>query len=401
MDSACSVGQPESRRGIRLCSKLGQRSGGVANGTALLALALLCGLAAAQPRKIADGGTTVNGQPFGSWRVFNSTVGSGDVYALQVRVAEVSEVNLNGRKIGTASDNRHLFTFGSDDNQFVFKELPSPVKTGTDDNVSAEGLEMDTLLGRAGKLVLQAYVFKEAGTIGPSGEEYADVVPGDVLLRLTASEWYFCGSCEDPVCLCDGEKGSYLDVLLEFDSFNTGGGLIDGSIDLGGGASMQPHSGARVDAAGVIPMPADTRGGYPRIIQQGSKPRVSLRFPKFQDFASHDTVLHLRWIDEDAPWIGRDYWLLFGPPSLVLLAVCCLLFRPCCKAPGGRPDYMERKLLDARRRHHKEAKKKREAERKRTRDLERQQSQESAPKQQLLPPSASTGSGTKLLAPKA
>ena len=233
----------------------------------------------------------VKGQS-GKFSLYDETVGSSDPNKVTIELDYLYEMAANGvDKVGNTGSTKHsIQTFASQD--FTIAQPVDTVLNADGDSrngVGAQRISFASTVSTIGKITVDTYVLKSAGTVGTDSESWA-VRANDVKFNIVLSEWTFCAPCGNGAKAATSE---FIDVAVKIKGK---GAKPEKNVkasknityDLGGDVPLVLSNRIEVDGAWTA-MPA----GYPKMETQGSSAIFIFRFPKFATKASYDPIIGL------------------------------------------------------------------------------------------------------------
>lgn len=261
--------------------------------TMFIRYSFLCALIANLAVATASTEVDVLGQS-GKIMIFDGELGKSDPDRVTMTMDYLHELDANDQVVGKAGPPARKHSTETFANQrFTYSGIEEVLFS----NLTADYLSFDSKVYSAGTIKVEAYIFKESGTITTSTNETLEVLEGDFKFAIQLIDWNWCDPCEDGTA-------THIDVGIEL----KGKANTPTEEDLGGGISVILSDLIDIDG-NVVEMP----DGYPKVVTKNSKTLFVFRFPK----------------EGGADLYDYDPIITFGGPRTESNRACGLFCRVC------------------------------------------------------------------------
>lgn len=205
----------------------------------------------------------------GKIMIYDGALGKSDPDRVTMTMDYLYELDENDKIVGKAGSPAVKHSTETFANQkFTYSKIEEVLFS----NLTADYFSFDSKVYSAGTIKVEAYIFKENGTITTSTNETLDVLEGDFKFAIQLIDWKWCDPCADGTA-------THIDVGVELK------GKADKPTeeDLGGGISVIMSELIDVDGAVV-----EMTDGYPKTVTKNGKTLFVFRFPKEGGAALYD-----------------------------------------------------------------------------------------------------------------
>eukprot|EP00929_Paragymnodinium_shiwhaense_P042545 TRINITY_DN21_c2_g1_i1.p1 TRINITY_DN21_c2_g1~~TRINITY_DN21_c2_g1_i1.p1 ORF type:complete len:638 (-),score=117.56 TRINITY_DN21_c2_g1_i1:229-2061(-) len=213
----------------------------------------------------------------GKFTVYDEKKGKNS--GITITMDALSEVGSDGNAVGASGSTKHsINTFAA---QAFTIDPQVDVSLG---DVDTSLISFSSPISTIGQIQVDTYIIKNAGMVGPPGEEWS-VGPGDLKWSINLSSWSWCGCTKGR----QAETGAFIDVVISVKGMGTPKqkGNSAKSLDMGDNVTLELSDQVQVGDAQWESMPA----GFPKMEFKGSSAIFTFRFPKFSSWALYDPVL--------------------------------------------------------------------------------------------------------------